>query len=292
MITKIINIWKYGFWPYQENPENGKSNSFHENRPINIFLHVYAANHWQTIFNELITEIKTSGLYDDCHAIYISLISDNIEDMDYISSIGGEKINIINHTSDAKVYEFPALEALIKLANNTDNFYALYIHSKGSGNCRENVSNYWPLITSYKDLRYSSDTWRAFMSYYCISHWKMAIKKLHCGYDTYGVHFVPMGKHRFYGGNFWWAKSEYIKTLPPIQDTEKKDRYRAETWLLSNNNVKYYNACSIPKIATYTGIPTLLYRGSSLTKCVMRLIFLFQCIAKKIAVKTRSHLRP
>jgi hypothetical protein len=31
-----------------------------------------------------------------------------------------------------------------------------------------------------------------------------------------------------FGGNFWWANANYLRTLPPLR---YKDRFDAETWI-------------------------------------------------------------
>jgi hypothetical protein len=43
---------------------------------------------------------------------------------------------------------------------------------------------------------------------------------------------LPMGCSGFSPGNYWWATGKFIKTLPPVDLT---DRYAAETWIGMGN---------------------------------------------------------
>merc|ERR1711918_75634 len=34
-----------------------------------------------------------------------------------------------------------------------------------------------------------------------------------------------------YSGNFWWASCNYIRTLKPFSESERRNRFYAEDWL-------------------------------------------------------------
>ena len=58
-------------------------------------------------------------------------------------------------------------------------------------------------------------------------------------YDTVGCNFTITSTFQpHYSGNFWWATSNYIKSLKKIPDGS--ERHLAEWWLLSNKSVKSY----------------------------------------------------
>lgn len=64
--------------------------------------------------------------------------------------------------------------------------------------------------------------------------------------ECYGANYTiqPPDK-QYYGGNFWWAKSEFIKSRKPFTIKDKRWRYTAETWLLDGLNGEFYNAYRI-----------------------------------------------
>lgn len=247
-ITSVFGkIGRYAF-PYRDhlNDLDDVSN-FKSDRPIVVFFHIFAVNRWKEITMELVNDLRVSGLYNVCQSIDVTLItSSSEEDRRWVTSVVGDKCNIVKVSTNPQDYEFPALEHMRKRAVNDDEpFYALYIHTKGSGNSRESAKNYWPMIGSYKELVIASTRWRKFMSHYNIINWKSAVTASANGYDTYGANYKVQPPYRFYGGNFWWAKSEHVAVLPIFSEDEKLWRYNAETWLLSREDTRYYNACTL-----------------------------------------------
>lgn len=177
--------------------------------------------------------LESTGLYDIINVLCVSVISQNDNDVKYISTHIGNKGKIIYFGKDPKAYEFPVLLELKKIADETD-CLVFYFHTKGSSNSDETLKWYYPRVTSLKNLKDCSRLWRKFMEYFVFYHWKTAIAVL-CDYDTYGCYLRKQKPYTFYAGNFWWARSEYIKTLKIFAQKDLEYRYNAETWLLSGN---------------------------------------------------------
>lgn len=74
------------------------------------------------------------------------------------------------------------------------------------------------------------------MNHFNITLWEDCVDYLDEGYDAVGVKYIDesSGFKRHFSGNFWWASAQHIATLPKIEHLNKKDRYEAEMWLLSN----------------------------------------------------------
>ena len=73
--------------------------------------------------------------------------------------------------------------------------------------------------------------WRKYMEYFTIERYEDCIKALET-YDVCGVNWHPPlwdVKNYHFSGNFWWARAEYIKNLPPIN--LDGDRHEAESFL-------------------------------------------------------------
>jgi hypothetical protein len=98
----------------------------------------------------------------------------------------------------------------------------LYAHTKGA------YSNE-PLNTE----------WRRSMTRFTVGRWVQCVSLISGdNYDTAGSHWLTPEEHhkppRFlvttpmYGGNFWWARTDYLRKLPPPGNDY---RHQAEEWL-------------------------------------------------------------
>lgn len=93
-------------------------------------------------------------------------------------------------------------QTLQKLINEIDLYdnddFVLYIHTKGA---------------TYNKL--VQRQWREYMESDLIDDYKSHINILLKGFDTSGVLMgIPVWSDRIYGGNFWWAKVEFLKKIP------------------------------------------------------------------------------
>jgi len=108
-----------------------------------------------------------------------------------------------------------------------DSDYILYIHTKGaSKQDNENVIS-----------------WRHLMNYFNIEKVKNVFKLFEkTEFNTYGVHYISSNNRPHYSGNFWWAKSSYLKTIETTH-INKKIRFDAEVkYLPYGKNWKPYSA--------------------------------------------------
>jgi hypothetical protein len=82
------------------------------------------------------------------------------------------------------------------------------------------------------------DRWRKCMEQACVWNWRECVRLLESGLDTVGAHWLTRTKYpmlgpgqRYWGGNFWWATSDYLLTLPPLPEDTWSNRYLAEDWI-------------------------------------------------------------
>lgn len=129
----------------------------------------------------------------------------------------------------------------------------LYIHAKGITSIINSLTV--PGRTSKYRNRYY---WRLFM-YNVITDWKKCVEALDSGYDTAGIDYTDIPSAH-YKGNFFWSKSEHIKTLsdPSTKDwwidlkKEKNnewlnrvcDRFASELWPCSKKEMRIFNVRS------------------------------------------------
>jgi predicted O-methyltransferase YrrM len=214
---------------------------------IKVFLHLLDFEQGQHISNEIIDNIISSDLINNCE-LHISL--------NYNSDFGWLKNKLINYKNVKYIttnglpdeYEIPTLKYLKDYCDNSQqDFLVLYLHHKG--------------ISKPYDKKIND--WRKLMLHFTVNQWKETIKVFDQAYDTAGVNWNKDYIHPHYGGNFWWATSSYIKNLPKF-DLPRNKNYQtqfhfsseyhkqdAEFWLginnpnaysLHNSNVNHYNS--------------------------------------------------
>jgi hypothetical protein len=189
--------------------------------PLYIFWHIFIDEkgyfRGKQIIQRQFEKIKNSGLLDRCEAIYIC----------YVSSIKFPCEDIINN-SKVKIliqkesgYEGVTTTALKNFCDNqTTNSIILYIHNRGISHSGNSPSEDLTLM----------------MEYFVINKWKNSIKLLEdkytCGCElaSHDDRITPNKLIFHYSGNFWFARSEYIKLLP--FPTFENRYVEAEDWIL------------------------------------------------------------
>jgi len=165
------------------------------------YFHICQKDYWKQSFDMIIKEVKESGLYDVTSEIRCGIISDEgCVISDFRLNDPKIKIVVLGHSS---LYERPTLLHM-RRSSETDppNTSYWYVHTKGlrhfGTETEENVID-----------------WINLLLYWNINKWRIALKSL-LSYDIYGCNgyqrknITPL----HYSGNFWWANSSYIKTLP------------------------------------------------------------------------------
>ena len=105
----------------------------------------------------------------------------------------------------------------------------LYFHAKG---CT------WP----YNDPIRAP--WRRCMNLHCLEDWWKCLVDLEEGYDAVGTHWMSPPNtppsQNFFGGTFFWAKSDFLLTLPSILNRSRikmsglkslESRFESEVWI-------------------------------------------------------------
>lgn len=196
---------------------------------IYLFHHITQINHWQEILQEQIKLLITSGLYDAASKIYYSLATQKEQPI----NLPDKYQRII--TAPLNTYEVPLIKELHEQAKliNTPSYFC-YFHLKG-------VS--YPKGNSYHE---NTVAWRKTMQKVVIKNWRYCVSYLVEGYDTVGCewHGKPYNhitvNEPHWHGNFWWASSEYLKTLPDVYDCDGwgEHKCKAEVWLGSNKKAR------------------------------------------------------
>ena len=245
------NIQKYDFMTYKN---------------IAVFYHLYIPDldtSWVWWVEEQMNLLKTSGL-SKVSTVYMCItvptgLSNSMNDLTFdemvVEYIKNEYpfVNVIDvrGTQEENLFEGQTLHQLHQHCLKNDG-YVFYFHSKGTSSYSTHIP-------------YGVKDWRHYMQYFNVEKWEDCVKKLEEGYDCVGVNWirradlagdVPSEGKRYIGnhfaGNFWWARNEYIRTLPDplkideyvhissMMDFFKTYRYAFELWI-GDENTKYYS---------------------------------------------------
>ena len=174
------------------------------------YIHVCQTGNWQKSFDMLWKEIKEHGVYDASDEIRVGVVVNGAFQPD--PRLDDPKMRILFH-QPCSMYERPTLLHMRDASEREDAYY-WYVHTKGISHFGTSKE---PFVTD----------WIQLLLYWNIRHWKHAVHILD-SYPTYGCNSV--GKH--YSGNFWWATSAHVKTLPKKIGDGYID---PENWICSNN---------------------------------------------------------
>lgn len=226
---------------------------------LKLFYHFCARNyHYKLWLDEQLTLIKSTGILDQtCDGVVnMVLIADTLqfsEIEDYLEE-SYNFVKIIRRVLDPvpilkeKVtldplwkltdyhYEGYTLNEIYKFCNSVDGDYKIfYFHTKGI------MMHY--VLDFVKFPHNTCYDWRQLMQYFCLEKYKECVSELD-SYDLVGVNWRDLPFPHF-SGNYWWANSEYIKSLPNPIDVRSyykgndQTRVAYEFWVASNQP-KYY----------------------------------------------------
>lgn len=197
--------------------------------PIYGVYHVFCADGWQSLVKVQVEHLRSSGLLDATAKLYVSCVALHDGDVDILKQIvNSDKLEIISAVDNPRVFEYPALKLLREKAEKEDCLF-YYFHTKGVSFFTEKRKDH-----CFAKFKRRVDAWRILMEYFLMDKWQAAANVLLDGYDTYGCYRYPPkpAPYIMYAGNFWWATSKYIRSLPHLDISgDITDRFLAERWL-------------------------------------------------------------
>ena len=191
--------------------------------------HVLCERGWEALVREQVAALKESGLYAATKRIYVSCIAFDEADADkLVRIIGEDKAVLVLKGGDPSMFEYAALN-FVRTKSLKEDCLIYYFHTKG-------ITYYNGSVTDrhYLAFRRNVVAWRKMMEYFVFTKWRVAVNVLLGGYDTYGCFRMPPPPQpfRIYAGNFWWARSSYLRRLPEFPEgVAKTNRYLAEEWI-------------------------------------------------------------
>ena len=220
------------------------------------FYHILCSNDWKNVVSEQVDAMQKSGLYDLLNKVHVCVITENVEDIHYLTDYFPEKFEIVIQSNNRKEYEYPILQYLYRKSNSED-FLCFYFHTKGVSYSEKQ-----------KRMKTGQKSWRTLMDYFIFEKHNLAIHALQDGYSCYGSLPQTVKNYTFFMGNFWWSSSKYINTLVEPSprcalmddaELEGNDRMYAEHWIGHISTCKPY-ITYISFVDFYTNpIPEVLY---------------------------------
>lgn len=182
-----------------------------------------------SIIDEATRHLKQSGLLDAASEVHVGMNADETE-LHLIKTVIPEKAKLTLHGMNSFAENLTLVE-LEKWVKTHPDWYVLYFHAKGS--THDMTSDYARFV----------QRWRNCMLLKLVDNWKECVSALDEGVEAVGCHWMTgllNGTQNIFAGNFWWATSDFLATLPTIflRDRIKvsgiaapESRYEAEVWI-------------------------------------------------------------
>jgi hypothetical protein len=183
---------------------------------ITHFYHVFADGDWETPAEEHIEALVASELIDNLSDMFLGIVGAP-PNRDRVK----RKLPGVVVAEAETGWEQVTLNALHDFAQ-TDAGAIFYAHTKGA----------W----SQTEL---ARQWRVSMTHDTVTRWQECVQALtmvHVAGPFWLKSRDPEHQNHdhFFAGNFWWARSDYVRALDPVG---VENRYQAEGWIGLNKPI-------------------------------------------------------
>lgn len=189
------------------------------------FMHVCMLNYWKEIVEDQMEVMKSSGLLD-----VVDFVKCGVLGRESFSPLH-PKISVGYESPDVTEYEYPTLQMLWRFCKEHTGAKVFYVHTKGVTGRRAEVRDFQPPTGRRKE---NVDQWRRFLDYIILYQYKKCLVELEHGASACGPNWRH-AKYKYFAGNFWWARADYVASLkkPVKPDLPNGPRARApaEFWI-------------------------------------------------------------
>jgi len=194
---------------------------------MDIYFHCYCFGSYASVLYNKYKKINNSELLKNIDNFYVIVSNTQERHKDFLQQFStlSNKIKIINLSNPVFNDESDTLNFILQKSNDSStNRRILYLHTKG-------------VTRSHQLVKKNVDAWVEYLDLYNIHKWKECVDALDTHDVAGGLYESSNPKH--FSGNFWWANTNYIKTLPEITEKNYKLFNRGEFWILSNTDKIY-----------------------------------------------------
>jgi len=191
------------------------------------------------IVREQMDDLRHSGLLEAASFMCVG-VNGGRESEGWAKRVLPAKAQVVFHGTDYH-NELGTIRLIEQWLPDHPGWHVLYFHAKGATHATAN-----PLRTN----------WRRCMMRNLVLQWRRCVADLESGQEAVGCHWMtgektPPGQSIF-AGNFWWAESDYMRTLPSVMIRDRikvsgvksiESRYESEVWLC--------NGPRLPKVRDY-----------------------------------------
>ena len=199
-----------------------------------IFIHAALLSRCDERVIQFMNLIISSGLYEEVEKIIICFVgTDPVPEK--LVELANQYTKIILHRVHTNMGEFevPTLNMLHMFSRLHDDYRVLYMHTKNVGK---------PINDCIEDQV-------EYMSHFLVTKWRTTVTHL----DTHQTVGVDLRDDPVlhYSGNFWWANSKFLATLPCHMDYKNltqypnplnSERHNQEFWIC-HDKVAENHAC-------------------------------------------------
>jgi len=195
-------------------------------RPIAVFYHCLFTGTVRPIdtgyaialMTEQMQSLERCGLVQHAKEIWIG-VNGGQDDADIARLLAPSGAKVVPHGTGTGT-EITTMNMLRSWCQSHLGWNVLYFHSKGISHPES-----------------PNTLWRLNMEHFVLHNWRMCVLDLDSGYDAVGSYWLTPEEHKgliktpFFGGTFWWSKSEYLASLPALPEPTFDNRYMAEGWI-------------------------------------------------------------
>lgn len=187
-------------------------------------FHVALFPDWKSISQSVCRRLQASGLLARTSKVLVGIVGDRSEDVSSLVDMLGPRAEI-RRFGPLSLYEFPTLEWLYDEAEE-DDYACWYMHTKGVSSMSDDASEHRLAMEAVVADNHSE----------CLSLLETYDA---CGTDWWTTRFGLDKPH--FAGNFWWANSVHLRSLPPPSTLDVRDRYQAEFWVGGTPGMRVFN---------------------------------------------------
>ncbi len=193
-------------------PKNITLSSVIPQKPIVAFFHVACMNNYIDVTEEIIFSLVSSGVYQNATKIFYGTVG--TPDQEFLKIMQRyPKMECVYSHKDISLVEYPMLIYMQNYIKDQD-IYVLYLHTKGVSKPHDTLTQEWrKYLLRHVVYHYAQHMY--FLNHGCDisgTGWKEHPVHYH---TAYGLGY-SIGTHSHFSGNFWWASSSYLQSLPDI----------------------------------------------------------------------------
>jgi hypothetical protein len=184
-----------------------------------------------TVVTDQMRMFKASGLCKRADEFHVGVNGTTAESGPLVDDLIPKKARVTYHGLQSRSENLTLVE-LEKWLPGHEDWYVLYFHAKTATH-----------LPGHNDGPFGPH-WLHCMMKRCVHQWPACVELLSHGQDAVGCHWMtnmgPDKDQHIFGGNFWWARADFLLTLPSLFERHQiktkgigalESRFEAEVWI-------------------------------------------------------------